>query len=196
MALKSSREGLRKELVDYLGNIIIDDNLKNDIINSVDDIFINNEKFTASVNELNEKIFNETSSRKSADNTLQNNINAESTARQEAISTIENLINNGTLKVDLLWCNATPSSEFAPQTISLDLSKYKFAYILFYRKNDDSTKKGNILIKKGEGSVCVSLYGDTVIARHVTEVSDNGVVFGLGHTDNIFMIPYQIYGVV
>ena len=33
MALKSSREGLRKELVDYLGNIIIDDNLKQNIIN-------------------------------------------------------------------------------------------------------------------------------------------------------------------
>ena len=41
MALKSSREGLRKELVDYLGNIIIDDNLRQNVINSIDDYFIN-----------------------------------------------------------------------------------------------------------------------------------------------------------
>lgn len=41
MALKSSREGLRKELVDYLGNIIIDNNLKQNIINSVNDVFVN-----------------------------------------------------------------------------------------------------------------------------------------------------------
>lgn len=39
MALKSSREGLRRELVDYLGNIIIDRKLRNDIINSVNDVF-------------------------------------------------------------------------------------------------------------------------------------------------------------
>ena len=60
MALKSSREGLRKELVDYLGNIIIDANLKKNIINSIDDVFINNEELITSVNELDEKIRNET----------------------------------------------------------------------------------------------------------------------------------------
>lgn len=36
MALKSNREGLRKELVDYLGNLIINEKLKEDIFNSID----------------------------------------------------------------------------------------------------------------------------------------------------------------
>ena len=36
MALKSNREGLRKELVDYLGNLIIDENLKKEILDSND----------------------------------------------------------------------------------------------------------------------------------------------------------------
>lgn len=36
MALKSNREGLRKESVDYLGNLIIDEKLKEKIYNSID----------------------------------------------------------------------------------------------------------------------------------------------------------------
>ena len=39
MALQSSRKGLRKEQVDYLGNIKIDERLKQDIVNSVNDVF-------------------------------------------------------------------------------------------------------------------------------------------------------------
>ena len=35
MALKSNREGLRKESVDYLGNLIIDEKLKQNIINII-----------------------------------------------------------------------------------------------------------------------------------------------------------------
>ena len=50
MALKSSREGLRKELVDYLGNIIIDDNLRNEIIKVVGDTFVTSESLNEAVN--------------------------------------------------------------------------------------------------------------------------------------------------
>ena len=96
MALKSSREGLRKELVDYLGNIIIDENLKQNIINSVDDVFINNEELTTSVNELDGKIRNEASVRSSADITLQENINAETSARSSADITLQENINTET----------------------------------------------------------------------------------------------------
>ena len=74
MALKSSREGLRKELVDYLGNIIIDDNLKQNITNSIGDVFIDNEELSTSVNELDEKIRNETSARELADTNLSDKI--------------------------------------------------------------------------------------------------------------------------
>lgn len=94
MALKSSREGLRKELVDYLGNIIIDDNLRNEIIKVVGDNFVTSESLNETVNNLTMQITTESGERVKADTTLQNNINAETTAREQAISNLEEAISN------------------------------------------------------------------------------------------------------
>ena len=92
MALKSSREGLRKELVDYLGNIIVDDNLRNEIIKAVGDIFVTSEVLNENVNNLTMQITTENGERIEADNTLQNNITAEATAREDADTTLQNNI--------------------------------------------------------------------------------------------------------
>lgn len=94
MALKSSREGLRKELVDYLGNLIVDDNLRNEIVKAVGDKFVTSEVLNENVNNLTMQITTENGERIEADNTLQNNINAETTAREQAISTLEEAIAN------------------------------------------------------------------------------------------------------
>ncbi len=93
MALKSSREGLRKELVDYLGNIIIDDHLRNEIIKVVGDNFVTSENLNEAVNNLTIEITTESGERTEADDTLQNNITAEVTAREEADTTLQNNIN-------------------------------------------------------------------------------------------------------
>ena len=92
MALKSSREGLRKELVDYLGNIIVDDNLRNEIIKAVGDIFVTSEVLNENVNNLTMQITTENGERIEADTTLQNNITAEATAREDADTTLQNNI--------------------------------------------------------------------------------------------------------
>ena len=94
MALKSSREGLRKELVDYLGNLIIDDNLRNEIIKLIGDNFVTSESLNEAVNNLIMQITTESGERIEADDTLQNNINTETTAREQAISTLEETISN------------------------------------------------------------------------------------------------------
>ena len=94
MALKSSREGLRKELVDYLGNLIVDNNLRNVIVKAVGDKFVTPEVLNENVNNLTMQITTENGERIEADNTLQNNINAETTAREQAISTLEEAIAN------------------------------------------------------------------------------------------------------
>lgn len=93
MALKSSREGLRKELVDYLGNLIVDDNLRNEIIKAVSGMFVTTEALNESVNTLTSQITTETGERIEADDTLQNNITAEATAREGADTTLQNNIN-------------------------------------------------------------------------------------------------------
>ena len=92
MALKSSREGLRKELVDYLGNLIVDDNLRNEIIKVVGDNFVTSENLNEAVNNLTMQITTENGGRIEADDTLQNNITAEATAREEADTTLQNNI--------------------------------------------------------------------------------------------------------
>lgn len=223
MALKSSREGLRKELVDYLGNIIIDENLKQNIINSVDDVFINNETLIASVNELNGKIRNESSAREGADitlqehinaeanirentdNTLQNNINTESIARQEAITNIENLINNGVLKLDLLWTNASSTSAFTPQSISLDTSVYKMLAISA-KGSTTSAQEITLFITYTPSTNQLSFidYMSGCIVQRVVTVDNNAIIFSEGYTINTYhsqerddsrAIPTRIFGV-
>lgn len=205
MALKSSREGLRKELVDYLGNIIIDENLKQNIINSIDDVFAKREDLSSSVNILEEEINNESLSRENADNALRNSINLETTARQEAINNIENMINNGVLKFDLLWTNANPKSEFAQQTISVNLSTYDLILIDFFR-DSISDLTSQILIPSESQYSSITMYSwplATILYREF-HIADNSISFsdgarminfGTDTHDNYKMIPYKIYGV-
>ena len=230
MALKSSREGLRKELVDYLGNLIVDDYLRNEIVKAIGDKFVTPELLNENVNNLTMQITTESgerievddilqnnittevTAREEADTTLQNNINVETTAREEAITSLQELIANGTLKMDLLWTNASPESEFAPQTISLDLSSYKSLLIRFDIGVTDSSSiyykshVYNVFLKSGNRaySSCVNYYNivnSQNIYREIYSIDDNGVSFGNGKIssidggyNNTAMIPTEIYG--
>lgn len=205
MALKSSREGLRKELVDYLGNIIIDENLKQNIINSVGDVFINNEELTASVNELDEKIRNETSARESADSSLQSSINLETTERQEAISNIEYLINNGVLKIDLLWTNKNLNSAFVSQDISLDFSKYNAIILVTKYGAYHNWYYTDIIAEKEKSIIIQGLFnfenGRRLFVLYNDKLQVGGGEYRSTYTSNYdkqsdeYIIPYRIYGV-
>lgn len=205
MALKSSREGLRKELVDYLGNLIIDDNLKNEIIKVVGNNFVTSENLNEAVNNLTMQITTESGERIDADDTLQNNITSEATAREKAIASLQELIANGTLKIDLLWNNAIPTSVFEPQTINLDITEYKMIVIVAsgsISSNHEITL--NIVNTPSVNVITFSNYNSGTIVTRAVDIVDNGIMFGIGfeistyHTfqeNNNCAIPTRIYGV-
>lgn len=108
---------------------------------------------------------------------------------------------------DLLWTNASPSSSFAGQTVSLDLSDYKFVAIRFFEAG--SAYGGMDIASKGTRSVFsrASVSGELVTMRtygRYFNATDAGVVFyeayrtdstGSAIQDNSMAVPYQIYGV-
>lgn len=118
--------------------------------------------------------------------------------------TVGGKINN----MDLLWTNPSPSSAFASQTISLNLSKYKFVYITFKRTTGTSIDSYamSLFLMKGLSGIAMS-YGEAygIIFRDITSVTDSYIKFGGGSygtasklgitTDNNFGIPYKIYGI-
>lgn len=101
--------------------------------------------------------------------------------------------------VDLLWENASPTSEFAGQAISIDLSAYKIIYItMFGHVNTQNESYTMFFIDKNKGYVFVGWYGAQYSERSVT-ITNSGVYFGGGKTggavNNNYLIPYRIYGV-
>ena len=147
MALKSNREGLRKELVDYLGNLIIDENLKKNILNSIDSF----------------------------------------------------------VKIDLLWTNASPTSSFAAQDISVNYSAYKLIMLVF-KRDAASNYLCYTLSTARTQSPSATMFNwnlSTIIFRGFNIVN-NVITFyagvrmtaiGTSVDDNNMLIPYKIYGI-
>lgn len=201
MALKSSREGLRKELVDYLGNLIVDDNLRNEIVKAVGDKFVTPEVLNENVNNLIMQITTESSeridaddilqnnitaevtAREEADTTLQNNINTETIARQEAITNLEGMIATSSLQIDLLWTNASPTSAFAPQSIDLNFSDYDYLIIDFNVVGQasvyDTTPHQIYMCKNEPGNYRVNAVHNMFTTRYFV-ITSNGFYFNSG----------------
>ena len=53
--------------------------------------------------------------------------------------------NVGGIKMELLWENISPTSEFATQTLSLDLSQYK-QFLVFSKDNTSSDRTSVLLV--------------------------------------------------
>ena len=106
----------------------------------------------------------------------------------------------------LLWTNPSPTSQFAPQTISIDLSDYNEVEIEFKHA---SVSDSYLYQKARVGSADVGLFYMSVKSgaspeyegRPLTVASD-GITFEAGaryygstmYTDNIRCIPTRIYG--
>ena len=102
----------------------------------------------------------------------------------------------------LLWTNASPSSSFAAQTISIDLSGYDFIAVLFER--------GGVYLAAVDGNEYFSTWantwngGATITNRSITAQSI-GVVFADAHeaafpgpsysVKNTLSIPWAICGI-
>ena len=102
------------------------------------------------------------------------------------------------LQMELLWENASPTSQFAPQTVSLDLSKYKNLLIEFKLYYTVKTY-ADYYLKNENKTYSSSVYTDSNRSRTFT-INSNSINFEDAYINgktinNNHMIPYQIYGV-
>ena len=105
--------------------------------------------------------------------------------------------------IDLLWSNSNPTSNFATQTISIDLSKYKYVYIKTrgYKSSQEGTDNGapvmHFCMVGGYASLIHPI--NTNICRRKVQITTNSVVFASGYSGTTVaddcVIPLNIYGV-
>lgn len=105
----------------------------------------------------------------------------------------------------LLWTNTNPTAEFAPQTVSIDLTDYKEVEIIARNSTTNSesvTQK--FPISNDGGVLTIFKLNDTWYMRQLT-ISNSGITFasgrycymtngGNGELDAV-CIPLRIYGI-
>lgn len=108
--------------------------------------------------------------------------------------------------MDLLWTNASPTSQFAAQTISLDLIKYRYVLIR-YRVNNGGANaiktEFGIISNDGEKVALTAIWAS--MAHREATITTSGITFSVckkitnynsnDTTDNGFIIPVEIYGI-
>ena len=112
------------------------------------------------------------------------------------------------MQMELLWENASPTSEFAEQTINLDLSEYDMVYIrLIYETTYSRTYGAFIFVGDSHTIESMNHPGSTAENRvwkgRLVEVNKTGIYFtyGVSRTEttitqsNIVAIPTAIYGI-
>ena len=109
-------------------------------------------------------------------------------------------------KMDLLWANASPSSQFTPQTLPLDISSYKLLCIV-----STITITGTVpylhtsIIQNETGKRLLSATYDIFYDRYI-ELTANSIDISAGHyrssyaaaspsTNNGVLVPLYIYGI-
>ena len=109
-------------------------------------------------------------------------------------------------KLELLWENASPSSSFAAQTVSLDLSGYDAVLIKATTTSNNPSDEYygffNTLAFVGDGIKTVMFFcsGNTNRSGHrMAQATSSGVTFSkcmwnAAQTDG-FGVPYYIYGI-
>lgn len=106
----------------------------------------------------------------------------------------------GGMKMDLLWTNPSPTSDFASQTLSIDLSDYDYIYVVQRQYKDSSGNATATMIPKDGSTYVVTVISDGGGVRTRTySASASSVAISVGKegttTNNAYAIPYQIYGI-
>ena len=110
-------------------------------------------------------------------------------------------------KMDLLWENASPTSAFAAQTISLNLADYD-AILVRYNGSGyqnvvaNTTRCDLFFIGGGDGMLIIPTFTNIFGTRQLT-VSTTGIVFSTGYhiagstnsANNYAAVPMKIYGI-
>ena len=106
-------------------------------------------------------------------------------------------------KWDLLWTNASPTSSFAAQTVSLDLSGYDVIAVVFTGENGNGRRMLFSLIDGNEyASNFVTIVSGTVYTKQrLYNTSSTGIQFGGNYqdgssgTNDTQNVPTAIYGI-
>ena len=109
---------------------------------------------------------------------------------------------NGTIKTgksfDLLWANPKPSSSFAAQTVSLDLSAYD-ALLVVCRMFTTTTYYFTNICMVGLSAILNTLDASGNRYGRAADVATTGITFGQGYSNGSAsadrVIPYQIFGI-
>lgn len=113
-------------------------------------------------------------------------------------------VNSNLSNMELIWTNPSPTSNFGAQTLSLDLSAYKYLviYSRFSTSDDQSAYKVNCLLEKGDDvtQYIVSLdWQQHICNSRKATFNDNGVTFANGNVNSTansaVCIPLYIYGI-
>lgn len=105
----------------------------------------------------------------------------------------------------LLWTNASPTSNFLAQTISLDLSEYDAVEIIS-RGSIISTNDFRTITKIKKDTQGFIVAQTNLLIRRSANITNNGIVFGDGSkyatyndfafsVENSWIIPFMIYGI-
>lgn len=101
----------------------------------------------------------------------------------------------------LLWTNASPTSEFAAQTISLDLSDYAFVWIEYCFSSSFTSGAGTERVRVGASATMIvrPTSASNVTGARYASASTSGVLFSDAHYNteksNTSTIPLRIYGI-
>lgn len=100
---------------------------------------------------------------------------------------------------DLLWTNASPSSAFASQTISLDLSNYnevEIEYKIYSQKGFEKCSVGSkgLFSKTNDASAATNIGGFRTFDVFNNNISFSGAYWNNG-AHNEYYVPLKIYGV-
>ena len=107
--------------------------------------------------------------------------------------------------MELLWTNASPSSEFSEQTISLALSSYKYVAIENTEMAGSTNDGGGFdIIPVGKDGSCIGIRKNSgAIYFRYAKVQTTGITFGkgsyiagnTGNDNNAWCVPLYIYGI-
>lgn len=102
----------------------------------------------------------------------------------------------------LVWTNPSPTAIFTPQTIQLDLSKYKQIIVIYRLRQSDGGVVSQLLINVGNtqyaGSTIGGAIGDEGNGARVIKTTTSYVYFGNAtrnnSVENGWILPVKIYG--
>lgn len=106
---------------------------------------------------------------------------------------------NDAVRIVKLWENASPSSTFAAQTLSLDLSGYDAVMIFFHNASDSTIYLSTGMIPIGYKTTLAYTTTSGAIYSRPATASSTGIVFEAGQTGTTsgakYCVPVRIYGI-